>query len=95
MKTALNNILTDTVNYMSNSQEIIENATVYQERLSDNGGGYNVTRYYGRDKELVEKYAAARHARCDSYTSPSLSNGGKAQSFRDGWAVTLTVHGLD
>jgi hypothetical protein len=84
-------------NYMTSfeiiedTRDIIEDSTVYTEELFNNGRSY-VTRYYGTQQDLVEKYAKGVFDRIDMMRSPSMSD---AQPFRDGFAVTIKFYGLD
>ena len=87
-------IISDTLKFAQNSQQIIENATVYSECLFNDGRRYRM-RYYGINKAVVEKYAKQRFDAIDEYRSPSLSNDGIAQACDDGYEVMLQYYGLD
>ena len=87
-------IISDTLNFAQNSQSIVENATVYSECLFNDGRRFR-TRYYGINKNAVEKYAQKRLEDTDPYRSPSLSNNGIARACDDGYEVMLQYYGLD
>ena len=89
-----NDVISDTLKFARDSQSIIENATVYSECLFNDGRRYRM-RYFGSNKELVEKYAKKRLEEIDPYRSPSLSNNGIAQLCDDGYEMMLQYYGLD
>lgn len=70
---------------------VIEDATVYIEEIYNNQRS-TVTRYYGKQKDLVEKRAKRDYDATDYMRSPVLS---EASHYRDGYAVTLKIYGLD
>lgn len=66
VKNTFRGIFDDVIKFAGESESIIERATVYTERKV-NTGSYYETRYYGKDKDLVEKYAADRLAELASW----------------------------
>jgi len=77
-------------NYMT-EVAIIENATVYEEKIFDNGRRYEY-RYFGKDADLVGKRALRAKENIDPYRSPSLS---PVTPFLDGYSCILKFYGLD
>lgn len=73
------------------TQNIIDNATVYTERVL-NTGSYYETRYFGKNKEMVQKYAEDRFNEIDPMRSPIISG---IQPYFDMWSVTISYYGLD
>lgn len=66
---------------------IIENATVYTERISQ----YH-NRYRGKDMELVVNYALSALKGIDPYRSPTMS---RAHKVFDNWEVDVTWFNLE
>lgn len=94
VKDTFRGIFDDVVKFAGNSAAIIEDATVYTTPLI-NTGRYYETMFSGKNKDLVEKYAKERCEAVDSMRSPSLTCGGRAMPYRDGFHVTLKFYGLD
>ena len=93
-KSPMQQLAGDLVQTMMRAPQIIEDSTVYTTCLVDTGRYYE-TMYSGKNKELVEKYAKERCDATDKMRSPSLSCGGRAMPYRDGFQVTLKCYGLD
>lgn len=64
---------------------------VHEEKRYDDGRRF-VWRYYGTDKEWVEKRVREVKALIDPYRSPTS---GRAYRHGDFWAVDLQYYGLD
>lgn len=73
------------------AKKVIDDATVYSERVM-NTGSYYETRYFGKNKEMVQKYAEDRFNEVDPMRSPNMSS---VQPYFDMWTVTVSYHGLD
>lgn len=69
----------------------IENATVYTEEIYDDGRK-SIMRYFGKERDLVEKYAEERKAAVDEYRSPSLT---PVSPYQDGYACLLIIYSLE
>ena len=71
--------------------DVIEDATVYSEKILDNGSRVTY-RYSCAQLDLLTKYVADKKEKIDPYRSPKISNCYK----HDGrFAIDITTYGLD
>jgi hypothetical protein len=73
------------------SQSIIEDSTVYEEKMFDNGRKF-VYQYSGRQADLVMKKVNRVIEAMDKMRSPSI---GGIQLVGDMYKISLTYYGLD
>ena len=84
-------VFDDVLSLAANSAAIMDDATVYTELLFDTGGYYD-TRYTGKNRDMVEKYAKKQYEAIDPVRSPSLSN---IFIYHSEFAIVLKYYWLD
>ena len=72
---------------VKNIPDAIELATVYTEPMNSQGKLY-AYRFYGKDRDLVEKYSARQAEMMGKYQNLTLS---AVQPFRDGFACVVEL----
>lgn len=88
---ALSNLFENVFDGIAAAPNILENATVYEEKIFDNGRRYEY-RYFGKDKDTVEAKAKRVKDGIDPCRSPSVSS---VQPFLDGYSCIVKFYGLD